>query len=649
MRKKILIAFVVLVMCQTLLADPVPEPEAPQLFRSYIFIPRIQLVSYPILGYRQIFRSSASILSNIVANVIAASSTVLNSTMQNMNRTFNTSCNRISAVQSQFCNATNVTSCGLVLGSNIIFRANLGVTIIGEAMKRLAFGLAAYGVTVPTVFKPTVDLGALTVVQPENAPQIIGLPQFFNFLVNPVFGVPQINFGNVNYPSPILPIPPQPSTLPLVGTIGVISKISQQVPVIIQSIQLVVNELQKTQSSLEQLKNVTGVNCTAVNASSIQEIVDLFAQITNATLAQSNNQTNALLVSSLSSATIAQISDAYNKTSIVMNNFTQFMSCANGDLRNRSCNPFEQLISGLTLGAINKLSFIQCVKQIIDQTAYQGLTFIRNSCGSSIQTIINGWSAVNGTVNSLINLINNTVTNYGNNVTLLRDNICRPALVALQTTLFNVPNCVRSIFDSITNNASVISNATLASISAISLNASTVVNATTQNLTNWITNDATTFTDCQFYLNAVQTVSTEFNSQAAACYEQSINQSQQSVTNSSNVAVTISTIFNNITSRVDQCLNTNGVSSFLGINALPSTTRQVIATCLYKVASAANQICRNATALSVPLSNNMTATDIAALSSAQTCTDAKVNEALISAGTIITNYDECTKGLFRRR
>ena len=389
----------------------------------------------------------------------------------------------------------------------------------------------------------------------------------------------------MNYPSPILAIPPQPSTLPLLGTIGVIPKISQQVPVIIQSIQLVVNELQKTQSSLEQLKNVTGVNCTAVNASSVQEIVDLFAKITNATQAQSNNETNALLVSSLSSATIAQISDAYNKTSIVMNGFTQFMSCAIGDLRNRSCNPFEQLISGLTLGAINTLSFIQRVRQIIDQTAYQGLAYIRNSCGSSIQTIINGWSAVNATVNSLINLINNTVTNYGNNVTLLTEYICRPALVALQTTLFNVPNCVRSIFDIITNNASVNYNATLASISAISLNASTVVNATTQNLTNWITNDAATFPNCQFFLNAVQTVSTEFNSQAAACYQQSINQSQQSVINGSNVAVTISNIFNNITSRVDQCLNTNGAFSFLGINVLPSTSRQVIATCLYKVIS----------------------------------------------------------------
>lgn len=570
-------------MFQTLLADPLPEPEAPQFFGNIVFIPRIQLVSYPIPGYRQIFRSSASIFSNIAANVIAASSTILSSTIQNVNTVFNTSYNRISTVQNQFSIATNVTSCGLVLGSNIIFRANLGVTIVGEAMKRLAFGLAAYGVAIPTVFKPTIDLEALTVVQPANAPQIIGLPQFFNFLANPVFGVPQINYGNVNYPSPIQAIPPQLSTLPLAGTIGVIPKISQQVPVIIQSIQLVVNELQRTQSSLEQMKNVTGVNCTAVNASSVQEIVDLFAQITNAVQAQSNNQTNALLVSSLSSATIAQISDAYNKTSIVMNGFTQFMSCAVGDLKNRSCNPFEQLISGLTLGAINTPSFIQRVKQIIEQTAYQGLAFIRNSCGSSIQTIINGWSAVNGTVNSLINLINNTVINYGNNVTLLNENICRPALAALQTTLFNVPNCVRSIFDSITTNASVISNATLASISAISLNASTVVNATTQNLTNWITNDATAFPNCQFYLNAVQTVSTEFNSQAAACYQQSINQSQQSVSNGSNIAISISTIFNNITSRVDQCLNINGVSSFLGINALPSTTRQVIATCLYKV------------------------------------------------------------------
>lgn len=45
----------------------------------------------------------------------------------------------------------------------------------------------------------------------------------------------------------------------------------------------------------------------------------------------------------------------------------------------------------------------------------------------------------------------------------------------------------------------------------------------------------------------------------------------------------------------------------------------------------------------------MTATDVAALSSAQTCTDAKVTEALLSAETITTNYDECTKGLFRRR
>lgn len=45
----------------------------------------------------------------------------------------------------------------------------------------------------------------------------------------------------------------------------------------------------------------------------------------------------------------------------------------------------------------------------------------------------------------------------------------------------------------------------------------------------------------------------------------------------------------------------------------------------------------------------MTATDVAALSFAQTCTDAKVNEALLSAQTINTNYDECTKGLFRRR
>lgn len=436
--------------------------------------------------------------------------------------------------QSIYGDCFDLNATAIIFGLNYINIGNEGIQQIGFSADSIAEVLAAYS--------------------PQNPNVDISLPY-----------------------TPLSP-PTPPAGLPLAGTPNFVTPaVYIQSTFIIKVIERIIQDIDKTVQSIEELRQISGPNCPNIVLSDVKNLTDLY-KVINVDLFQYNYYyyNTVPLVTVLNPVLLNQISLALNKTIDLINKIKDSVQCGITEIKDKKNNSFKKVIDNASNTSLNYTQYIANVNQLmLKDSLKQSNIFGQNLFRSGHISRIDAWAPVTNNRIKLLQLIDEAFMNYYKNVLSIA---YRPFYNDFYYKMTTIPPCLKAIFQlkpQKLDQAEISINATYQKYSKTLQNL-------TESYTDLIVKGKNTSTMCQQLLVSVQEISSAFHVQAGQCSKRALNMLVPSSFNS-NVTISIARLFMNITNGVEKCIADSNITSTLEINYMAVAPRYALGLCLMPV------------------------------------------------------------------